>query len=162
RGARAGMTASSTPQSIVIVGTGIAGASAAEALRRAGYDRRIVLIGNEPELPYERPPLSKGYLLETVPEEQVYLRDTAYYIEQDIELRLGVRAQQLDVDGRVVMLGSGERVPFDRLLIATGGTARRLPMPGADLAGIYYLRTLADARALKEALRAAASGRVIV
>src|SRR5215467_3630586 len=98
------MTASGTPQSIVIVGTGIAGASAAEALRRAGYDRRIVLIGDEPELPYERPPLSKSYLLETTPEERVYLRDSVYYVEQDIELRLGVRAQQLDADGRAVML----------------------------------------------------------
>jgi len=137
-----------TPNRVVIVGANMAGASAAEALRREGFQGRILLLGAESLAPYERPPLSKGYLLGTTPEAKLVLRPTAFYAEQGIELRLGAQATALHVDAREVELEGGERVGFDRLLIATGSEVRRLDVPGADLPGIHYLRTLADAQAL--------------
>jgi 3-phenylpropionate/trans-cinnamate dioxygenase ferredoxin reductase subunit len=151
------MAEGETIRDIVVVGTGIAGASAVEMLRREGYDGRITLVGDEPETPYDRPPLSKGYILGTTPEAKLTLRPASYYIEHTIELRLGQRATHLDLAARRVTLADGERLRFDRLLIATGGAARRLSIPGADLDGIRYLRTLADARALLAELSAAAS-----
>ncbi len=148
---------------VVIVGASLAGASAAEALRRAGYAEHIVMLGAEPELPYERPPLSKGYLLGTTAEERLFPWSAAFYAEQGVELRPGAAAVALDPPAREVALASGERVPFAQLLIATGSAVHRLALPGADLPGIHYLRTLADARALAEALRAAEhGGRVVV
>jgi 3-phenylpropionate/trans-cinnamate dioxygenase ferredoxin reductase component len=123
-----------------------------------------VLVGAEPHLPYERPPLSKGVLTGSTPVERVFLRDAAFYAGLDVELRLGARAAALDVGARVVTLDGGERLRFDRLLIATGGEPRRLAAPGADLPGVLYLRTLDDARALAAALRemAGRSGRVVI
>lgn len=144
-----------TSSTVVIVGAGVGGARAAEALRSWGYAGRIVMLGAEPERPYERPPLSKGYLLGDGSEEGYYLRPAGYYAEQRIELRLGARATALDGHRREVTLDDGERLRFDRLLIATGATPRRLPVPGADLPGIYTLRTLADARAIRAALAGA-------
>jgi 3-phenylpropionate/trans-cinnamate dioxygenase ferredoxin reductase subunit len=137
-----------TPNRVVIVGANMAGASAAEALRREGFQGRILLLGAESLAPYERPPLSKGYLLGTTAEAKLVLRPTAFYAELGIELRLGARATALHVDARVVELEGGERVGFDRLLIGTGSEVRRLDVPGAHLSGIHYLRTLADAQAL--------------
>jgi len=134
--------------SYVIVGANLAGGRAAEALRESGFDGRIVLVGAEPDRPYERPPLSKEYLRREMPEEKLYLRPPAYYEEQRIELRLGVRATRLDPAARVVDLDSGERLPYDKLLIATGSEVRRLGIPGVDLAGVRYLRTRADSAAL--------------
>jgi 3-phenylpropionate/trans-cinnamate dioxygenase ferredoxin reductase subunit len=147
----------------VIVGAGMAGASAAETLRREGYTGWLVLLGAEPLPPYERPPLSKGYLLRLTPEEKLFARPAAWYAEQGVELRLGARAVALDAQGGAVELASGERVGFDRLLIATGSEPRRLEVPGADLAGIVYLRTLADAQVLlREFAGARAGARIVV
>lgn len=149
---------------IVIVGGGMAAAGAIEALRGGGYDGRICLVSMEQEVPYERPPLSKGYLLGTTPEERLFPRPESYYAEHGVELRLGVAAAGLDATARTVMLTDGSNVGFDRLLIATGGTVVPLHVPGTELPGIRYLRTLEDARALGDALRAAsaAGGRMVV
>lgn len=149
---------------IVIVGAGIAGASAAETLRREGYAGQIALVGDEHTLPYERPPLSKEVLLGTLPPERVILRSSAYYAEQNVTLHLGTRAVEMDVAEQRVLLDHGQPLAFDRLLIATGGEARQLPVSGADLPGIAYLRTLGDARALIAQLSATAAsgGRVAI
>jgi 3-phenylpropionate/trans-cinnamate dioxygenase ferredoxin reductase component len=158
------MAANERIGNVIIVGAGIGGASAAEALRRDGFDGRIVLLGAEREPPYERPLLSKGYLLGTVDDTKVTLRQATDYAAEGIDLRLGERAAALDVADRTVALASGERLAFDRLLIATGSDVRRLDVSGEALSGVRYLRTLDDARALKadlDVLRAA-GGRVVV
>ncbi|SNR82082.1 FAD-dependent oxidoreductase [Blastococcus mobilis] len=142
-----------TRGTMVIVGAGLAGASAAEALRAEGFAGRIVLIGEEPELPYDRPPLSKGYLSGETPRAQVHLQDSAFYADHDIELLTGTRITDLDRNGGQLVVDTGERLGFDRLLLATGAVPRRLPVPGGDLAGVHYLRTLADADALRQDLR---------
>jgi 3-phenylpropionate/trans-cinnamate dioxygenase ferredoxin reductase subunit len=148
----------------VVVGASLAGASAVEALRREGYAGRLVLLGAEPHLPYERPPLSKGLLLGTFAEEKVFVRDAAFYAAQQVELRLGTRAVGLDLAAHALLLEDGAPLAFDRLLIATGGEARRLALSGGDLPGVLTLRTLDDARALRAALDGvrAAGGRVVV
>ena len=134
---------SDTP-TVVIVGASLAGSRCAETLRQGGFAGRIILIGEETERPYNRPPLSKEWLGGDYPEDQLYLRSFEYYAEEHIELRLGVRATALDTAARLVTLDTGEQVGYDFLLIATGVRARRLSLPGADLAGIHYLRTIAD------------------
>ena len=142
-------------QTIAIVGANVGGGRAAEALRQEGFDGRIVLIGAEPERPYERPPLSKELLWGTAEEERLYLRPEAYYAEQQIELWLGVRATGLDPAARHLQLADGRSLPYDKLLIATGAAPRWLQVPGADLDGILVLRTLADARALRRRIEGA-------
>lgn len=146
-------------RTIVIVGANMAGGRAAETLRQQGFAGRVVLVGAEPDRPYERPPLSKEYL-QGERGEDFYLRPPDYYAEHDIELLLGARATRLDPAARAVELADGRRLTYDRLLIATGATPRRLPIPGADLDGVLYLRTLPEARALRE--RVAGAGRAVV
>src|SRR4051812_9087125 len=136
-------------QTFVIVGAGLAGAKAAEALRTEGFEGRLVLIGAEDELPYERPPLSKDYLQGKSEREKARVHPEGFYSEHDIELMTGTRVGSLDLDGSAVVLGDGARIGFDRLLLATGAEPRRLPIDGSDLAGVQYLRTLADADALR-------------
>jgi len=135
----------------VIVGAGMAGAKAAEALRAEGFEGRIVLIGAEQERPYERPPLSKDYLRGEVDREKVYVHPQSFYVDHDIELRPATRVQAIDRRAQEVVLRGRERLPFDRLLLATGAEPRRLVVDGADLEGIHYLRDLADANALRAA-----------
>src|SRR4051794_4544032 len=118
----------------------MAGAKAAESLRAEGFDGRIVLVGNEPEAPYERPPLSKDYLRGESPREKSRVHAAGFYDDHRIELLAGVTATALDVVARVVTLDDGQRVGFDRLLLATGSTPRRPPIPGIDLPGIHFLR----------------------
>ncbi len=137
----------------VIVGANLAGGRAAQALRQEGFDGRLILIGAEPDPPYERPPLSKEYLRGEEPRQKLFLVEPSFYQDNDVELRLGVRARRLDVRERQVELETGEHIPFDVLLIATGGRVRRLQVPGADLAGVYYLRTIADSEAIAAELR---------
>jgi 3-phenylpropionate/trans-cinnamate dioxygenase ferredoxin reductase subunit len=132
----------------VIVGANLAGGRAAESLRDSGFEGRIILIGSEPDRPYERPPLSKDYLRGALPEDKLYLRPESYYQEHRIELRLGVRATRLDAAARFVELEGGERLAYDRLLVATGCEVRRLAVPGGDLEGIYYLRSRGDSARL--------------
>jgi 3-phenylpropionate/trans-cinnamate dioxygenase ferredoxin reductase component len=129
----------------VIVGAGLAGAKAAETLRAEGFDGPVVLVGVEPELPYERPPLSKGYLLGTAERASARVHDEGWYAEHDVELRTGVRATGLDPAAHRLDLDTGETLAYGSLLLATGAAPRRLPVPGADLDGVRYLRTLADA-----------------
>lgn len=147
-------------RTFVIVGASLAGAKAAEALRTEGFEGRVVLLGEEPVRPYERPPLSKDYLRGEAGPEKVFVHDEGWYDEHDVELRLSTVVERLDAAGREVVLASGERLGFDAALLATGATARRLPVPGADLEGVRYLRSLADSDGLREAI--AGAGRVVV
>jgi NADPH-dependent 2,4-dienoyl-CoA reductase/sulfur reductase-like enzyme len=147
-------------ETYVIIGAGAAGHAAAEMLRREGFDGRLVLLGADDEVPYDRPNLSKDYLAGTAPEEWIPLRSRGFYEEHGIELRLGVRAASIETAGRVVTLASGAQVRFDRLLVATGAEPVRLPIPGGDLPHVHYLRTLSDSRAIIAA--ASTAGRAVV
>ena len=147
-------------QTSIIIGASLAGAKAAEELRDQGFDGRVVLIGDERELPYERPPLTKDYLRDEAKREQAMVHDPAFYEEREIELVTGVHATALDASGQRVTLDDGQELGFDRLLLCTGAEPRRLSVPGAELDGVHYLRTLDDCDALRD--RLAAGGRVVV
>lgn len=137
----------------VIVGASLAGATAAAELREQGFEGRVVLVGSEPELPYERPPLSKDYLRGEVARESALVHPADFYESHDIELRLGRTVAELDLHASEAVLDGGERVRFDRLLLATGSRPRPISVAGAQLDGVRYLRTLADADALTTAFR---------
>src|SRR4051794_40869276 len=141
------------PATHVIVGASLAGAKAAEGLRSEGFDGRIVLVGAEDERPYERPPLSKEYLRGEAPREKAYVHEPGFYSDHDVELRTATTVERIDTGAQSVELAGGERLRYGRLLIATGAEPRRLPVPGADLDGIHYLRDLADADAIAARLR---------
>jgi 3-phenylpropionate/trans-cinnamate dioxygenase ferredoxin reductase subunit len=147
-------------EQIVIVGASLAGATAAETLRSEGWTGGIVLIGSESQLPYERPPLSKGVLLGKDQPEVAQLHDQQWYDDNDIELRLGKTVTAIDSAAHSVTLDDGSQVSYSKLLIATGSRVRRLDVPGGDLPGINYLRTIEESRALTEAY--AAKPRVVV
>ena len=136
----------------MIVGASLAGAKAAETLREEGFEGRVVLVGAEEERPYERPPLSKDYLRGEVGREKVYVHDEGFYAEHDIELRLGRTAVSLDTASTRLELDDGEQLSYDRLLLATGAEPRRLSVPGAELDGVFYLRSVRDSDALRERL----------
>ncbi len=137
---------------VVIVGAGHAGGSAAAFLRQYGHTGPIVLIGDEPLLPYQRPPLSKAWLKGEADAESLQLKPSSWYEEAGVSLRLGGVVVSLNRGAKTVTLASGEHLPYDYLILATGARARALPIPGADLAGVLALRTAADAEALKGAL----------
>jgi 3-phenylpropionate/trans-cinnamate dioxygenase ferredoxin reductase component len=139
-------------RTFVIVGASLAGAKAAETLRAEGFDERVVLIGAEHERPYERPPLSKDYLRGEVDRETVYVHPDGYYAEHEIELRLGRTAVSLNTAARELALDDGERLRYDRLLLTIGAEPRRLSIPGAELDGVLYLRSVADCDALRARL----------
>jgi len=134
-------------QTFVIVGASLTGAKAAEELREKDFEGRIVLIGAESERPYERPPLSKDYL-RGEKEEKPFVHDEGFYDEHDIELRTGVEVTAIDPLGSKITLGNGDTIEFERLLIATGAEPRKLDLPGADLDGVIYLRSIEDSDAL--------------
>ena len=145
----------------VIVGAGMAGGKAAETLREEGFDGRVVLIGAEPERPYERPPLSKDYLRGESERAGVYLQDDpSWYEQHEVQLRTSASVESLDVGERAVLLEGGERIDYDALLLATGAEPKRLAVPGADLEGVHVLRTLADCDALRRVLDR--GGRLVV
>jgi 3-phenylpropionate/trans-cinnamate dioxygenase ferredoxin reductase subunit len=144
----------------VIVGASLAGATAAITLREEGADGSVTLIGAEREPPYERPPLSKGYLRGEVPFETAHVRPSAFYADHGIETMFGIRAARIDSSARFVELEDHRRVPFDVLLIATGGRNRRVSIPGGDLEGIHSLRTVRDADRIRA--EAIAGRRVVV
>ncbi len=146
----------SDTRTFVVAGASLCGATAVATLREEGFDGRIVLIGAEDVAPYERPPLSKEYLRGEDPLEQVLVRPPEWYREHDIETRFGTLVTQLDADGRAVVLAGGERVSFDALLVATGGRNRRIDVPGSELPGVYDLRELGDADAIKAAVEGGA------
>jgi len=137
----------------VIVGASLTGAKAAETLREEGFDGNIVLLGEEHERPYERPPLSKGYLLGKEEKSSIYVHEEGWYAENGVDLRLGVRATALDPGAKRVSLADGGTVAYDRLLLATGASPRRLNAPGGDLDGVLYLRRVGDSERLQAALR---------
>jgi len=149
-----------TDRVFVIVGAGEAGGCAVQMLREEGFDGRLVLVGAEEHLPYERPPLSKSYLNGDPYKSEGSLKGQDWYDSQGIDLRLGHRAVSLDRSAREVVLDDGERLRYDKVLVATGATPRRLDVPGADLGGVHYLRTLEDSQRLARALTA--NARVVV
>jgi 3-phenylpropionate/trans-cinnamate dioxygenase ferredoxin reductase component len=145
----------------VIVGAGMAGGKAAETMREEGFDGRVVLIGAEPERPYERPPLSKDYLRGESERAGVYLQDDpSWYEQHEVQLRTSASVESLDVGERAVLLEGGERIDYDALLLATGAEPKRLAVPGADLEGVHVLRTLDDCDALRGVLDR--GGRLVV
>jgi 3-phenylpropionate/trans-cinnamate dioxygenase ferredoxin reductase subunit len=146
--------------SYVIVGASLAGAKAAETLRDEGFAGPVVLVGDEAERPYERPPLSKGYLLGKDEKSSIYVHDEGWYAEHDVDLRLGVTAVAIDRAGRRVELAGGGAIGYDKLLIATGASPRRLGVPGNDLDGVHYLRSVQDSERLSAAFRG--GGTVVV
>ena len=140
-----------TDQTIVIVGASLAGARAAQTLREEGFGGPVTLIGEEDETPYERPPLSKDYLMGKHGREKLYVQPREWYGEHDVDLRLGTRVTDLDPAAREIVLAGGERIGYSRLLLATGSSPRRLSVPGADLGGVLYLRYVGDSDRIKAA-----------
>lgn len=142
----------SDARTFVIVGASLAGAKAAETLRQEGFEGRVILLGEEPVRPYERPPLSKDYLRGDAGQDKVFVHDERYYDDHGIELRLSSPVGAVEVESRQVVLAAGQRLDYDALLLATGAAPRRLGVPGAGLEGVYYLRDLADSERLQEAI----------
>ena len=145
----------------VIAGAGLAGAKAAETLRSEGFDGPVVLIGDEEERPYERPPLSKDYLVGKAERETIYVHPENWYAENKVELRLGSPVTAIDRAGRQVALADGSQVGYAKLLLATGSSPRLLTVPGADADGVLYLRRAADSDRIKAILGSASRIAVI-
>ncbi|WP_405669758.1 NAD(P)/FAD-dependent oxidoreductase [Streptomyces sp. NBC_01530] len=145
----------------VIVGASLAGAKAAQALREEGFDGTLILIGEESERPYERPPLSKGYLMGKDAREQIYVHPPQWYATHDVDLRLGTAVTALDPAPHEVTLADGSRLGYAELLLATGSSPRRLPVQGADLDGVLYLRTVQDSDRIKDAFSSASRVAVV-
>ena len=140
----------------VIAGASLAGAKAAETLRDEGFDGEIVLVGSEPELPYERPPLSKGYLLGNDSRDSAYVHPAEWYAENNIDLRSGVTVTAIDRDKSAVTLSGQagtEELHYDKLLLTTGASPRRLEFPGSDRDEVLYLRTISDSDRLRRAFQ---------
>ncbi|NJP95616.1 FAD-dependent oxidoreductase [Nonomuraea sp. FMUSA5-5] len=143
------------PTTFVIAGGGLAAAKAAEALREEGFDGTIVLVGREPHLPYERPPLSKGYLQGGDERQKIFVHDAGWYREHAVDVRTGVTVTAVDPAAHQVTLSGGERLRYDKLLLATGATPRRLTVPGHDRGHVLYLRTVDDSDRLRATLSTA-------
>lgn len=133
----------------VIVGAGHAAGQAAASLRQQGYEGEVLIIGDEPHIPYQRPPLSKQYLSGEQGIERVYLRPEKFYADKNITVKTGVTVQSIDTNAHRVSTDGGETIAYHQLLLATGSRPRLLNIPGTDLAGIYYLRTIADVDAIR-------------
>jgi 3-phenylpropionate/trans-cinnamate dioxygenase ferredoxin reductase subunit len=138
---------------VIIIGAGQAGGQAAISLRSSGFEGRIILIGDEPYVPYERPPLSKAMLAGELPIERSYLRKPEFYPEKNIELWLKQHVKAIDRAAKTITLADGETLPYAKLIIATGSRVRKLSLPGADKKGIYYVRTIADTLAIQNHLK---------
>lgn len=149
-----------TGNPMVLVGGGLAGATAAGTLRKEGYAGPVILIGQEQHLPYLRPPLSKEYLNGKQDAEAALVHDAGWYRSRDIDLRLGETVSGIDPARRTVVLAGGDSLEYERLLLATGASPRKLRIPGADLQGVHYLRTLEDSTRLRDEL--AGGGRQVV
>jgi 3-phenylpropionate/trans-cinnamate dioxygenase ferredoxin reductase component len=145
---------------ILIIGAGQAGAQAVDTLRREGFTGRLVLIGDEPELPYQRPPLSKKFLSGEMAADRLPFRHRSFYDEHRVELKLGQPAVRLDAAARLVTLEDGETLPYDRLLLCLGAASRQLTCPGAALAGVHTLRGLPDVPPIQQGFKP--SARVVV
>lgn len=147
---------------VVIVGAGHGGAQAAIALRQNGFEGRVLVIGREPEIPYERPPLSKEYLAREKTFERICIRPAQFWADKGIEMRLSAEVVSLDPAAHVVKLGDGSQIEYDKLIWATGGDPRRLSCVGADLAGVHAVRTKEDADRLMAELDAGAKRAVVI
>jgi 3-phenylpropionate/trans-cinnamate dioxygenase ferredoxin reductase subunit len=154
------MTQAAGRTGIVIIGGALAGGNAAVTLREEGYRDRITLIGQEPGVPFGRPPLSKTYLRSEEELADWYVRPAGWYEEHDVDRLAGEAVAVIDTAQHTVLLGSGQELPYQQVLIATGGRNRRLGLPGADLPGLHYLRTVADCDAIKA--EAAAGRRAVI
>jgi 3-phenylpropionate/trans-cinnamate dioxygenase ferredoxin reductase subunit len=143
-------------QRVVVIGAGQAAAQLATSLRGSGFTGPLTVIGDEPFLPYQRPPLSKKFLADRPPPEQLYLRPAQFWTERNVEFLLGSAAAKADLRNRTVMLADGREVAFDTLVFATGTCARRLPLPGLDRDGVFSLRAIGDVQRLRPAFDRAA------
>src|SRR5688572_19411785 len=139
----------------LLVGGGLTSITAAEEIRRRDREGELLIVGQEINRPYHRPPLSKAFLRGEKSHEELFTHPTGWYEDNRVRLRTGRRAARLDVARRAVTLDNAEEVSFDRLLIATGAHARRLHIPGADLPNLFYLRTMEDAERLHHAIEQA-------
>jgi 3-phenylpropionate/trans-cinnamate dioxygenase ferredoxin reductase subunit len=137
---------------LVIVGAGQAGAQAVQTLRQHNYAEAITLIGDEPFAPYQRPPLSKKYFAAEIPRERLFLRPQTFYAEKGVALELGACVEELDAEQHSLRLHDGRTFRYDRLLLATGSRVRKLDVPGTDLGGVHYVRTIADIDAINASL----------
>jgi 3-phenylpropionate/trans-cinnamate dioxygenase ferredoxin reductase subunit len=146
---------------VVIVGAGQAGAQVAISLRQLGFAGAIILLGDEPHPPYQRPPLSKALLTGEMDVERTYIRQPAWYEKHDIELRLGARAERIERARRILVLASGEQLSYEFLALCTGTRARRLDLPGERLEEVFYLRTLDESHAIRAAARRGARAVII-
>jgi 3-phenylpropionate/trans-cinnamate dioxygenase ferredoxin reductase subunit len=146
---------------IVIIGAGQAGAQAVASLRADGFAGDLVMIGDEAYAPYQRPPLSKTYLMGTLDRERLFLKPDAFYAEARCEVMLNASVERIDRDKKVVTLKDGITVPYDKLLLATGSRVREIKCPGADLPGVFYLRSIADVDKLRPAFETAKNVAVV-
>ena len=146
---------------IVVVGGGLAAGKLVTEYRAAGGEASVTVVASEPDPPYHRPPLTKGFLRGEVEREGTYVRPAEEYEDEVVELRLGARAERIDPDAHVVVLEGGEEIPYTRLVLATGARPRPLPLPGADLVGVHTYRTLADADAVRTAAEEAHAAIVV-
>jgi len=145
---------------ILVIGGGQSGAQAIDTLRREGFDGRLILVSDEPQLPYQRPPLSKAFLSGALAADRLLFRHQPFYDEHRVELKLGLQAMRLDPKDHRAVLSNGEEIVYDRLLLCLGAAARRLTCPGADLPGVHYLRTIADVPKIQE--RIAPGARTVI
>ncbi len=140
------------PEKIVIIGAGQAGGQAAQSLRSGGFEGTITLIGDEAQAPYQRPPLSKKYLMGEMDVDRIELKPRTFYSDQNIDLRLKTRTDSIDREAKTVTLATGETLPYDKLVLATGSRVRELPIPGANLPQVFYLRTIDDVDGIRAAM----------
>ncbi len=136
-------------ETVVIAGAGHGAGQVVASLKQHKFDGRIVLIGDEPYLPYQRPPLSKKYLAGELPPERLYFKPASFYEEDNIEVRLGTRIESINRDTSRLTTSTGDTVAYDKLVLATGSRVRKVDVPGADLDGIHYLRSIADVEAIR-------------
>src|ERR1700730_1762654 len=147
-------------KSVIVIGAGQAAAQLAMSLRQGAFTDRIVLIGEEPYAPYQRPPLSKKFLADRPKPDSLFLRPEAFWRDQNVELQLGTRVGAVDVRNRRVALIDGHEIGYGTIVLATGTRARHLPIPGTELSGVMSLRSIGDVHRLRPALDAAA--RIII
>ena len=140
--------------SVIIIGASHAAAQASVSLRQGGYEGKITVIGDEPDLPYHRPPLSKDFLSGNKALDEILIRPASGYEAANIEMKLGVRVEAVDRTAKTVVTDAGETLSYDKLVLTTGARIRRLPVPGEDLDGVYYLRDTKDVRAIKAEVKA--------
>ena len=141
-------------RAVVIIGASHAAAQASVSLRQGGYEGKITVIGDEPDLPYHRPPLSKDFLSGNKALDDILIRPSSVYESANIEMKLGVRVEAVDRTAKTVVTDAGETLSYDKLVLTTGARIRRLPVPGEDLDGVYYLRDTKDVRAIKAEVKA--------